>query len=105
MTRPPVASAAWFALRLPWLALLSALLAGLVLLMRRWEAPIPSDPQERPSPWAVGSGVGAVLVGMTLLAASDTGGLAPTVVGIPVVELALVAAGLTVLTRAGRWRS
>lgn len=102
---PPVASGAWFVLRLPWLALLSVLLAGLVRLMGRWEAPIPSDPQERPSAWAVGSGLGAVLVGMTLLGVTDTAGLAPAVVGIPVVELALVAAGLTVLARAGRRRS
>ena len=98
----PVASGAWFALRLPWLALLSVLLTGLVLVMGRWEAPVPSDPQERPSPWAVGSGVGAVLVGMTLLGVTDTAGLAPAVVGIPVVELALVAVGLAVLARAGR---
>lgn len=102
---PPVASGAWFALRLPWLVLLSVLLTGLVALMGRWEAPIPSDPQERPSPWAVGSGVGAVLVGMTLLGVTDTAGLAPAVVGVPVVELALVAAGLVVLARAGRRRA
>lgn len=99
---PPVASGAWFALRLPWLAVLSVLLVGIVGLMSRWEAPIRADPRERPSPWAVGVGVGAVLVGMTLLGVTDTRGLAPTVVGIPVVELALVGTGLAVLVRAGR---
>jgi hypothetical protein len=100
--QPPVGSGEWFALRIPWLLAPTAVLVGLVALMGRWEAPVRADPGERPSSPAVALGVVAVVVGMASLGVSDTRGVAPPLAGIPLVELALIAGGLAVLSRAGR---
>lgn len=100
--QPSVGSVEWFALRIPWLAVCAVVLVGLAALIGRWEAPMRPDPQERPSPLAVGLGVVAVLAGLASLGVSDTRGVAPQVAGIPLVELVLIAGGLVVLTRAGR---
>lgn len=99
--QPPIGSAAWLLLRLPWLCLLAVLLVGLVALMGRWEAPRPSDRRGDPSAAAVALGVVAVLAGLASLGISDTTGLAPQMAGVPVAELALIAGGLVVLARSG----
>jgi hypothetical protein len=100
----PIGSGEWFLLRIPWLAVLTVILLGLVAMLRRFEAPPRSDPAENPSPLTVGLGIAAALVGMAALGVSDTRGIAPPVAGIPVVEPALVAVGLVLLVRAGRRR-
>ena len=100
--QPPVGSGEWLALRIPWLAVFAVVLAGLVALMGRWERPLRRDAEDRASPLGVGVGVVGVLAGLASLGLSDTRGFAPQVAGIPVVELALIAGGLVVLTRAGR---
>lgn len=100
--QPPVGTGDWFVLRIPWLVLCAGVLVGLAALMRRWEALERPDPEERPSPAAVASGVIAVFVGLAMLGVSDTRGVAPQVAGIPLLELALIGGGLMLLTRARR---
>ncbi len=102
LPQQPVGSPEWFLLRIPWLAVLAVVLAGLVAVMGRWEAPRRADPGERPSAVAVGVGLAAVFTGLASLGVSDTRGLAPPVAGIPWVELVLVAGGLALLARSGR---
>lgn len=101
---PEVATAQWFALRLPWLAVNGLVLAGLVALLGRFETGPAPVPGERPSPVAVGAGLTAVLAGMAALGVTDTVGMGPQVGGVPVIEVALVVVGLVVLERAGRFR-
>jgi hypothetical protein len=98
----PIGSAGWFWLRIPWLVVLGAVLVVLVVVMRRWEAPVRPDPLERPSAVLVGLGVVAVLAGMASLGVSEARGLAPQVAGIPVVEVGMIAAGLMLIARPGR---
>lgn len=98
---PETGTAAWFALRLPWLAVNGLLLAGLVALLGRFETGPRADPADRPSPWAVGLGLVAVLAGLAALGVTDTVGMGPQVGGVPVVEVSLVAVGLVILERAG----
>lgn len=102
LPQPEIGSGAWFLLRFPWLAALAVVLVGLVALMRRWEAPVRANPREHPSPVAVGVGIAATLGGMASLGLSDTRGVAPQLAGVPVVELALVAIGIALLSRPGR---
>jgi fucose 4-O-acetylase-like acetyltransferase len=101
---PPVGSAPWFALRIPWLVVLAVVLAALVALFGRWETPQRADPQERESPAAVALGVVAVFAGLASLGVTDTRGLAPPVAGIPVIEVAVIAGGLLLLKSGGRRR-
>jgi len=99
-----IGSAGWFALRIPWFALLAVVLAGLVALLGRFETALPPDLREHPSPAAVGLGLAAVLAGLAALGVTDTNGMAPPVAGIPLVELVLITGGLVVLERAGHIR-
>lgn len=102
LPQPPVGSGEWFLLRIPWVAVLTVVLVGLVALMRRWEAPVRSAPHEHASPVVVALGIATTLAGLAALGLTDTRGAAPQVAGIPVVELALVALGVALLARAGR---
>lgn len=101
----PVGSGAWFALRVPWLVLLAALLVALVAVVGRFERPGARRPPREgpavrpPSGLAVGAGVAACLGGLLGLGVGGTDGLLPAVGGVPVAELALVAVGLALV----RW--
>lgn len=95
-------SGAWWVSRTWWVAVLGAVLAVLVAVLRGFEAPRAADRRPAAAPVGVVLGAALVLAAMVALGVSDTRGLAPTVGGVPVVELGLVGAGLLVLVRAGR---
>lgn len=102
LPQPEVGSGAWWAWRVPWLAVLAVVLLGLVALWRRWEAPVLGDRVPSASTPAVVAGLVMVLAALASLGVTAARGLAPQVAGLPVVELGLVAAGLVLLSRAGR---
>lgn len=99
-----VGSGEWFALRVPWLLILAALLVGLVAVVGRWERRTAGAPPADPSPLTVGLGVTACLAGLAGLGVGGTDGFLPSVGGVPVAELTLFAGGLVVLSRSGRHR-
>lgn len=71
---PPIASAGWWALRVPWLLLLSLVLVGLVVVMRRFEQPrtaaLPPGRRTVKPTWSVVAAVAAgyVVIGLSGLA-------------------------------------
>ncbi|KQR16466.1 acyltransferase [Cellulomonas sp. Leaf334] len=98
-----IGTAAWFAWRVPWIAILAVMLVGIVAVTARWERRAPSvDRTEPPAP-VVGVGVVACLAGLAGLGVGGPEGLLPTIAGVPVGELLLFALGLVLLT--GRRRS
>ncbi len=102
LPQPAVGSGAWWALRVPWVAALGLVLLALVVVWRRWEAPVPSDRVLSASAPAVVAGLVMVLAALASLGVTAARGLAPQVGGFPVVELGLTGVGLVVLARAGR---
>jgi peptidoglycan/LPS O-acetylase OafA/YrhL len=99
---PAVGSAAWWWLRVPWLAVLATLLLAVVAVVGRWEhRPTPSA-QDEPLPLVVATGVVACLAGLAGLGFGGTDGMLPAVAGVPVAELLLVGGGFTLLSRVGR---
>ncbi|WP_309134943.1 acyltransferase [Cellulomonas sp.] len=99
---PEVGSGRWFALRVPWVLVLAVLLVAVVAAVGRFELRPARPPEREPSGVAVGLGVVACLLGLLGLGVGGVDGLAPTVAGAPVAELALVVVGLVLLVRAGR---
>ncbi len=102
LPQPAVGSGAWWALRVPWVAALGVVLLGLVVLWRRWEAPVASDRLPSAAAPAVVAGLVLILAALASLGVTAARGLAPQVAGFPVVELGLIALGLVLLVRAGR---
>ena len=102
LPQPAVGSGAWWALRVPWVVALGVVLLGLVVLWRRWEAPVASDRLPSAAAPAVVAGLVLVLAALASLGVTAARGLAPQVAGFPVVELGLIALGLVLLVRAGR---
>lgn len=100
--QPALGSAAWWWLRVPWLAVLAALLVAVVAVTGRWERRTAASPEAHPPPLLVAAGILACLAGLAGLGLGGTDGVLPPVVGVPVGELLLVAAGFGLLTRAGR---
>ena len=97
-----VGTAAWFAWRLPWLAILAVMLVAIVAVTARWEHRMLSVGRVEPPPVVVGTGVVASLAGLAGLGVGGPEGLLPTAAGVPVGELLLFALGLALLT--GRQR-
>ncbi|MCB2175162.1 MAG: acyltransferase [Actinomycetales bacterium] len=102
LPEPAVGSGVWWALRVPWVAALGVVLLGLVVVWRRFEAPLASDRVLTSSTPAVVAGLLMILAALASLGVTAARGAAPQVAGLPVVELGLIAAGLVVLVRAGR---
>ena len=100
--QPAVGSGEWFALRIPWVLVLAVLLAGLVAAVGRWESRAARTTGLDPSPLVVALGVVACLAGLLGLGVGGTDGLLPALAGVPVGELVLFAAGLALLSTAGR---
>ncbi|MGH3683178.1 MAG: acyltransferase family protein, partial [Natronosporangium sp.] len=106
---PPVGTAGWWLGRVPWVALLTVLLAGLVLLLGRIEvrAAAGAGGLGRPVPgwvagriaagqdWLVPAGYGAVVVGLLWQAVAGSGHHGPF--GFPTGALLLYLAGAAVL--------
>ncbi|QGQ18503.1 hypothetical protein GC089_03590 [Cellulomonas sp. JZ18] len=99
-----VGSGHWFALRVPWVLVLAVLLVALVAAAGRFELRASPPPAREPSGVVVGAGVAACVVGLAGVGVGGVDGLAPAVAGVPVTELALVAVGGVLLSRAGRGR-
>lgn len=92
-----VGTAAWFAWRVPWIAILAVMLAGIVAVTARWER-LPPVGRADPPALVIGVGVVACLAGLAGLGVGGPEGLLPTVAGVPVGELLLFALGLGLLT-------
>lgn len=99
---PALGSAAWWWLRVPWLAVLAALLLAIVAVAGRWEHRPPAGTPSDAGPAVVATGVVACLAGLAGLGFGGTDGVLPSVAGVPVAELLLVAGGFALLSRAGR---
>jgi fucose 4-O-acetylase-like acetyltransferase len=104
MPQPPVGSAAWWLLRIPWVlvlaALMLALLAGLLPVERRISDLLVMDVRP-PKPWAalaLGAGVALVVYALDHLA---VGGFAPAG-RLPVATLAAYAAGVALVAAVPR---
>jgi hypothetical protein len=97
-----VGSVEWFVLRIPWLAGLALLLAGIVAVAARWERRTSSAGEQEASGPGVAAGVVACLAGLAGLGVGGPDGTLPPVGGVPVGELVLFAVGLTLLGRRGR---
>lgn len=100
--QPPGGSAVWWAWRPLWIAILGAILTGLVVLFARFERPRTrrSSAEGRVSPVALGGGVAALVLG---LAGFAQFGFAPSgdlsaPLAVPLIDAALVAVGYSVLT-------
>ena len=93
-----VGTAAWFAWRVPWLAILAVMLVGIVAVTARWERRTPPAGRAEPSALVVGAGVVACLAGLAGLGIGGPEGLLPTIAGVPAGELLLFALGLALLT-------
>lgn len=98
--QPAVGSGEWFALRIPWLLILAAVLIALVAAFGRFETAAARRREDLPSPVAVGAGVAACIAGLVGLGTTEMAGILPAVGGLPVGELALFGLGLAVLGRA-----
>lgn len=97
--QPPVGSPAWYALRVPWVALLAVLLAVAV----RLAGPVELRPLARPQrarPILVLPGVAAAVCGLLLLVLDGLHGAGP--LGIPLGPLFLYGAGVGLLAVADR---
>lgn len=102
--QPEVGSASWFLLRIPWVAVLAAVLVVLLAATARLERRSAPDDSVEPSPVVVGTGIVACLAGLAGLGVGGPDGLLPTFAGVPWAELVLFAGGLALVTR-GRGRS
>lgn len=100
--QPEVGSGQWFALRVPWLAVLAVLLAALVAAFARVEVAALRGRSGTPSSWTVGVGVATCVAALAGIGVSGTEGVIPPVLGLPLGELALFGIGLVVISRAGR---
>ncbi|GIG20234.1 hypothetical protein Cch01nite_09580 [Cellulomonas chitinilytica] len=99
-----VGSGAWWAWRLPWLAVLTVLLVAIVAVAGRWERPRSSAERAAQSAWTTGAGVVASLAGLAGLGVGGPDGLLPAVSGVPVGELLLFSVGLVLLVGRPRQR-
>lgn len=90
---PEPGSTTWWALRPPWILTLAATLALLVTLFRRFERPTRPRPRGRT---ATLLGAASTCTGLTLLVRHGTY-FAPGPLGLPVLDLALLAAGFVLL--------
>lgn len=104
---PPIDSAAWLALRVPWVAAQAALLAGILVAAGRFEQPPGSirittgEGRTRVATVLGGAGVAAVAIGILLL--TDRGLFYPGgPVGLPLIALGVYLAGVIALHVAGR---
>lgn len=101
--QPPVGSGTWFALRVPWLVVLAALLLALIIAVARWETPVPRRPGSG-SVVGVGVGVTACLLALAGLGVGGADGILPGVAGLPLLELTAFAAGFAILWLPARAR-
>ncbi|ACQ80083.1 acyltransferase 3 [Beutenbergia cavernae DSM 12333] len=99
-----VGSGPWFALRVPWLAVLAVILAVLVAVNARWERLATPAPVAPPAASAVGVGVVACVLALAGVGLGGPGGSVGAVAGLPVVEALAFVAGLW-LVRRGAWRA
>lgn len=105
MPQPPVESAAWLLLRVPWIAVLTLLLVGLVAGFGRFERSRPPVTRGRPSSLAsimAGSGIGAASIGLLLFTVEGFHGLGP--LGKPLIAMVAYASGILLLALASRHR-
>jgi len=99
--QPELASGEWFALRIPWLAVLAVLLAGLVAVFARFETAAVRRRGGDASPVVVGVGIVTCVAALAGIGVTGTEGVLPAVGGLPVGELAIFGVGLAVVWRAG----
>ena len=99
--QPDVGSGQWFALRVPWLAVLAVILAAVVAAFARVEVAAPRARGRAPSAWTVGVGVVTCVAALAGIGVSGAEGVIPPVLGLPLGELTLFGLGLTVISRAG----
>ena len=102
--QPEVGSGAWFALRVPWVLILAALLAGLVAVFARFETAAGRRPGGTPSAVVVGAGVVACVAALAGIGVTGAEGVLPSLWGLPLGELAVFGVGLALVWRAGRGR-
>nr|WP_255465771.1 acyltransferase [Cellulomonas sp. APG4] len=98
---PAVGSGEWFAWRVPWFAVLTALLAVLVLALARVETATPRRIEGPVSGRVVAAGVVACATALAAIGTTANQGVLPLVPGLPVVELVLFTLGLAALARTG----
>lgn len=96
----PIGSAAWWAWRPVWFVVVALVLGVLVAAARRWDAPVRAGgPVHGPT---LALGLAALLGGLTALGVSDTRGIGPLVIGVPVLEVGAVVGGLVLVQRSAR---